>query len=105
MEKWKQITQEELAPYREQALNHCQIEYLKAIEKFPWFPSDLFQATTIVAEESGEIAKAVIDYHTGKKPIDEVIEESAQTAAMCLRLIEVCMLEKKLTTEPANAED
>lgn len=65
-----------------------EIELLKAKIKHPNFPEDIFQMLAIMQEEAGEVAMAVNDYHSGKGSIEDVKEELAQTAAMCIRMLE-----------------
>ncbi len=59
-----------------------------AIDKYPWWPADLNHGLTILAEEFGETSKAVYDYTWSDGPIDDIVEEAAQTAAMAVRLLQ-----------------
>lgn len=63
-------------------------EFKGAVGKFPEWPDDLADSYLILAEEVGEIAKALVDYRWGRIPIDEAIKETAQSGAMCLRLLQ-----------------
>lgn len=62
-------------------------ELLRAIEKFPTWPTDPIHAAMVVAEESGELMKDVLQavYEPGKK--GDVRAEAIQTTAMCLRFL------------------
>lgn len=65
-------------------------EVRRAQEKYPQWPSDPVHAAAIVAEESGELQRAVLMkiYKDGKLTTSEdVREEAIQTAAMCLRFL------------------
>lgn len=60
---------------------------LKRAEKLhPNYPTDMFRQLAIMQEESGEVAKSVIDYHYSKDTIEHIKEELIQTAAMCMRM-------------------
>lgn len=61
---------------------------LKRSEKLhPNYPTDMFRQLAIMQEESGEVAKAVLDYHFAKDSIEHIKEELIQTAAMCVRMM------------------
>lgn len=64
-------------------------ELEKAQDKFPGFADDLFQAVALLGEEYGETCMAVNDFCYDGKPIEQVITEAAQTAAVANRVI--CM--------------
>jgi len=61
-------------------------ELQKAEKKFPWWPNDHIHGTAIVAEEAGEMMKAVLQATYQEKTLFPLVEETIQTAAMCLRL-------------------
>ena len=63
-------------------------ELTRAKKKHPDFPEDLFRQLAIMQEESGEVAKAVLDYHFANGSIEDVRIELAQTGAMCMRMLE-----------------
>lgn len=65
-------------------------ELEKAKRKFPEWPTDPIHAAMIVAEESGELMKEILQmvYEPHKTDIDKVRKEALQTAAMCVRFIE-----------------
>lgn len=67
------------------------VEILNELERakniHPNFPKDLIHQAGIVAEESGEVMKAAIDYIYHKGNIQDVRKELIQTAAMCLRVL------------------
>ena len=62
-------------------------EVMSACCKFPRWPLTLSDGLAIMQEESGETAKAVVDFLFHGKPIADVRNELLQTAAMCVRLI------------------
>jgi NTP pyrophosphatase (non-canonical NTP hydrolase) len=61
----------------------------RAISKFPTWPTDPLHAAGVVAEEAGELHKAVLQhtYEPHKASRDDVREEAIQTAAMALRFL------------------
>lgn len=62
-------------------------EIRSAESKFPLWPNDPLHAAAIVAEEVGELQKAVLQalYEDGEK--DEVRVEAIQVAAMAFRFL------------------
>lgn len=64
-------------------------ELKRAQGKFPQWPSDPVHAAAIVAEECGELQRAVLQhmYEPHKGTRDDVRTEAIQTAAMCLRFL------------------
>lgn len=63
-------------------------ELKRAKIKHPNYPSDLFKQVAIMQEESGEVVKAVLDYSFHKCTKEDIIKELAQTAAMCIRMMD-----------------
>ena len=64
-------------------------ELIDAKKRFPNFADDLFQASALLGEEFGETCSAVNDHSFDGKPLDQVITEAGQTAAVAIRTI--CM--------------
>jgi hypothetical protein len=64
-------------------------ELLKATLKFPVWPTDPLHAVAILNEEVGELNKAALQcaYEPGKSTLDDVRDESIQTAAMAIRFL------------------
>ena len=62
-------------------------EVARAEEIHPYWPSDDIHAAAIVAEESGELVKAVLDATEKKAGEDEIIAEAVQTAASAIRFL------------------
>lgn len=63
-------------------------ELRKAEKKHDWPDNlDLFHQVCIMQEESGEVAKAALDFHNGSGTIEEFKTELMQTAAMCFRIL------------------
>ena len=60
-------------------------ELIKAEKKFPWWPTDILHAVSILQEESGELVKACVQYHYGGGLLDSVRHELYQTGAMVYR--------------------
>lgn len=66
-------------------------ELKRAQGKFPQWPSDPVHAAAIIAEECGELQRAVLQrmYEPRKgTTMNDVRTEAVQTAAMCLRFLE-----------------
>ena len=62
-------------------------ELRNAEKKFPGWPSDPVHGAAIVAEESGELIKAAIDWYYGRGKARDVKAEAIQTAAMAVRFL------------------
>ena len=64
------------------------LEELKsAMEKHQEWPLPIFEAFTVISEEVGELAQAILDYkHDGKK-YENIKKEALQVAAMGLRFL------------------
>jgi NTP pyrophosphatase (non-canonical NTP hydrolase) len=62
-------------------------ELKRAEIKHPDYPIDMFRQVAIMNEESGEVTKAVLDYHYEGGSIEHIKEELIQTAAMCMRML------------------
>lgn len=63
-------------------------EHTKAINKFPNWPVNPYEGYTVLAEEVGELAKALLDYEHKGASIDDAITEAAQSGAMCIRVLQ-----------------
>ena len=65
-------------------------ELLRAMKKFPTWPTDPLHAVSVLQEEVGELSKAVLqctyEPHKAVSRTD-VQEEALQCAAMCLRFL------------------
>lgn len=61
----------------------------RAMRLFPEWPTDPVHAAAIVAEECGELQKAVLEavYEPHKMSRNNVPIEAVQTAAMCIRFL------------------
>lgn len=78
-------------------------EIIAACKKFPLWPTDMLHAATIIQEEAGEIAKAVLQYHyEPNKGVteDDIRMEAIQTIAMCHRFLN--SLDKGMYAPPQN---
>jgi NTP pyrophosphatase (non-canonical NTP hydrolase) len=62
-------------------------EIRRADEKHGDFPEDLLLRVCIVAEEMGEVQKAVVDYKLAGAPIEDVDTEMVQLAAMAIKFL------------------
>ena len=68
----------------------CVIDELnRALAKHPTWPTDPIHAAAIIAEECGELQKAVLEavYEPYKNSRRNIRKEAVQTAAMCLRFL------------------
>ena len=63
-------------------------EYEKAVIKYPDFPSDLIHCVAIMAEESGESVRAVLNHVYHGEDIELLRKELIQTGAMVIRCLE-----------------
>ena len=62
-------------------------ELLRAEKKFPAFPTDAVHAAAIIAEESGELIQAALQYTYEDGEKSHLREEAVQTGAMALRFL------------------
>lgn len=71
-------------------LERVEKELNRAKELFPLWPTDPLHAASIVAEEMGELTKAILEvtYEPHKSTVKDVEEEAVQAAAMALRFLE-----------------
>lgn len=60
-------------------------EMARALRKFPTWPTDPMHALGVVAEEHGELAKALLERIYADGPVGNVSKEAIQLAAMALR--------------------
>lgn len=67
-------------------------EVKRAKQKHPNFPDHMVARAAIVAEESGELIRAAINYKyertNTQEQIEEMRKEAIQCAATCIRFIE-----------------
>jgi len=63
-------------------------ELIKARKKFPSWPTDPVHAAAIVAEESGELTRAALQFTYEKGPGIDMFDEAIQVGAMAVRFIE-----------------
>jgi NTP pyrophosphatase (non-canonical NTP hydrolase) len=75
-------------------MNHTTAEVFaeigRATVKFPTWPTDPIHAAAVLAEEAGELQKAILQavYEPHKSGPSDVRTEAIQTAAMAIRFIE-----------------
>lgn len=64
-------------------------ELASARSRYPWWPADIIHACAIANEESGEVVKAVNNYHWkhGDDTIDDIRKEAVQAIAMWCRFL------------------
>lgn len=84
-----------------------QHELDEALRKFPEWPTDPIHAAAIVAEECGELQRAVLQltYEPGKTSRLEVMQEARQTAAMAIRFLagfDACVIRVSPMQKPNN---
>ena len=63
-------------------------EHKSANIKHPEWPKDQVHAAAVVAEESGELVRAVLNEVYEKENMDFADKEAIQTAATCIRFLE-----------------
>ena len=71
----------------ESALSLILSELARAEKLHPAWPNNLIHASAILAEESGEVTKAVLDHNEHKGSKAHIITEAVHTAAMALRFL------------------
>lgn len=73
----------------EDIFDEIRTEYNSASYKFPKWSTDPIHAAMVVAEESGELMKAVLQqtYEPHKTSMKEVKLEAIQTATMAIRFL------------------
>lgn len=62
-------------------------ELERADENHGDFPGSIELQVAIVAEEMGEVHKALVDNRLSGKPIEEVYKEMVQVAAMAIKFL------------------
>ena len=72
---------------KEQIIKDVFAELKRAEEKFPGFPKDPIHAACVLAEENGELQKAVLQWTYEKCSVMDVRAEAIQVAAMALRFL------------------
>lgn len=76
-------------------ITHTILEELnKAKTKHPNWPNNKHKQMTIIVEEIGEAARALLHYEDEEGTIEQVEEELIQSAAMCIRMLEHIQYEK-----------
>ena len=71
----------------------------KAKDKFPKHPNDVVHMAGIICEEAGEIMKAALDYNYSNGSVKDIEVELKQTAAMCLRGLDILKHLKKYNNQ------
>lgn len=73
----------------DQVLAMVRAELARATRKFPTWPDDPLHAVAVVAEESGELTRAVLQavYEPHKGDPQDAMDEAVQTAAMAVRFL------------------
>ena len=72
---------------RDQAIKLILDELDRAEKKFPSWPVDPVHAVAIVAEESGELVKAALDYSYSDGGLKGMEREAVQVGAMAVRFL------------------
>jgi NTP pyrophosphatase (non-canonical NTP hydrolase) len=68
-------------------INLIAIELDRAEEKFPTFPEDPVHAAAVVAEESGELQRAALQYTYESGAIKAMRTEAIHTAVTAIRFL------------------
>lgn len=76
-------------------------ELTRAQKKFPTWPTDPIHAVAVIAEELGELTKALLEftYEPGKADPEAIERETIQLSAMSLRF---AMSLQKYRAEPSK---
>lgn len=75
-------------------------EIARAKEKHPVWPVDNIHRAAIVAEESGELTRAAVQYYYEGGTLEAMREEAIQVAATAIRFIEAIDSDKIADNEP-----
>lgn len=71
-----------------QIMSEVDDEFVRAVKKHPDWPTDVIHASSIVAEEAGELSRAVNQYiYEESSTLEDVRKEAIQTAAMAIRFL------------------
>lgn len=62
-------------------------QLIRAENKHPAWPTNIFEQVAIMNEEAGEVTKAVLHYKREGGTLQDIEEELQQTAAMCMRML------------------
>ena len=76
----------EIAKLQKYSPIEAELQRAKTIH--PDWPDDLYVQLTVMQEEAGEVAKAILDFSFHKGPAGDIKKELIQTAAMCMRMLE-----------------
>ena len=75
------------------AMEFIDDELETAVVKFPEWPVHMFEGFGILQEEVGEIVQAMNNMHwSDTADLNDVIKETAQAGAMCLRFIQYLLM-------------
>lgn len=71
------------------AIHLVRAEMVRAVRKFPTWPTDPLHALAVLGEEYGELTQAALQlvYEPEKTSMDHVRKEAIQTATMALRFL------------------
>lgn len=83
VEQYK-ITKENAAA----AFNIVREAHDEAIEKYPWWPINVYVGNSIIAEEFGEAVMASLDLKFKNHPLKDLLKEHGQAAAMHVRQLQ-----------------
>lgn len=83
--KLEDVMQEHIAVILHE-LRHCFINH--SDKEWPWNSFDFVHQTAVMAEEAGEAIRAANNMREGKGDRMALYNELAQTAAMCLRIMD-----------------
>lgn len=83
--KLEDVTQEHIAVILHE-LRHCFVNH--SDKEWPWNSFDFVHQTAVMAEEAGEAIRAANNMREGKGDQMALYNELAQTAAMCLRIMD-----------------
>lgn len=73
---------------RKEIMEALNDELTRARKKFHTWPTDPIHAAAIVAEESGELIRAALQWGYENKSMAACDKEAIQTLAMCIRFLE-----------------
>jgi NTP pyrophosphatase (non-canonical NTP hydrolase) len=74
-------------PVVEECLVDILVEYLRARQKHPDWPTDPVHAAAVLGEESGELTQAALQFYYDDADKEDMYQEAVQCGAMSLRFL------------------
>jgi hypothetical protein len=88
----------------QQAMKAILEEVAIASKKFPTWPTDAVHASAVVAEESGELTRAALQFNYENGGALSMMDEAIQTGAMAVRFL-MSMEKYEITDTEQHRQD